>query len=54
MLDDDYYQFDEEKMLLTGEKTGKTYTLGQAVKIRVMAVDLYQKNIDFAIQNTKG
>lgn len=54
MLDDDYYQFDEEKMLLTGEKTGKTYTLGQAVRIRVMAVDLYQKNIDFAIQNTKG
>lgn len=53
MLDDDYYQFDEAEMLLTGEKTGKTYTLGQAVKIRVMAVDLYQKNIDFAIQNTK-
>lgn len=53
MLDDDYYEFDEEKMLLTGEKTGKTYTLGQKVRIRVAAVDLYQKNIDFTIRNTE-
>lgn len=52
-LDDDYYEFDEEKMLLTGEKTQKTYTLGQKVKIRVAAVDLYQKNIDFTIRNTE-
>jgi len=46
-------EFDEEKMLLTGEKTRKTYTLGQKVKIRVAAVDLYQKNIDFTIRNTE-
>ncbi len=49
MLDDDYYLYDEEKMQLTGEETGKIYALGDRVKIRVAAVDLYRRNIDFGI-----
>lgn len=50
-LDDDYYVFDEEKLVLKGEDTGKTYALGQKVTVRVADVDLYQRNIDFVIDD---
>lgn len=52
-LSDDYYLFDEEKRILTGEITGKTYSLGQKVRVRVSDVDLYQRNIDFLIHHAE-
>ncbi len=48
-LDDDYYVFDGENGRLEGEATGRTYALGDKVKVRVVDVDLYQRNIDFVI-----
>ncbi len=52
-LSDDYYLFDEEKRILTGEITGNTYSLGQKVRVRVSDVDLYQRNIDFLIHRAE-
>ena len=52
-LSDDYYLFDEEKRILTGEITGNTYSLGQKVRVRVSDVDLYQRNIDFLIHRSE-
>ncbi len=49
-MEDDYYRFDEENLTLVGEATGKIYALGQKVRVRAVDVDLYQRNIDFAIQ----
>lgn len=49
-LEDDYYKFDEETLTLTGEAAGKTYALGQRVRVRAVDVDLCQRNIDFAIE----
>lgn len=52
-LSDDYYLFDEEKRILTGEITGNTYSLRQKVRVRVSDVDLYQRNIDFLIHRSE-
>ncbi len=49
MLRNDYYQFDSIKHALTGEHTGKRYRLGDTVKIKVVRVDLDQRQIDFVI-----
>lgn len=49
-LMDDYYQFDEEKYCLVGEKTGHTYSLGQPVTVKVSQVDLAAKSIDFILK----
>ncbi|MCD6039416.1 MAG: rnr [Gammaproteobacteria bacterium] len=49
MLRNDYYQFDPVKHALLGERSGKRYRLGDAVKIKVVRVDLDQRQIDFVI-----
>ncbi len=46
-LDDDYYVFDQERMLVYGEHTGKKYKLGDHVTVQVAKVNLELKNIDF-------
>ena len=45
----DYYYFDEEHYCMTGEHTGKTYKLGDKIKVTVAAVDRIIKTIDFVI-----
>lgn len=45
----DYYYFDEEHYCMIGENTGKTYKLGNPIKITVAAVDKLLKTIDFTI-----
>lgn len=46
-LQDDYYQFDSIKHMLIGERTHKRYTLGQLFTVRVIRVDMEQRQIDF-------
>ena len=48
-MDDDHYIYDEDSYLLVGEKTKKTYKLGQPVKIRVEAADKISRTIDFSM-----
>jgi ribonuclease R len=48
-LFDDYYDYDEEKYILIGEHSGRTYGLGQKVKVKVAAVDIVSRTIDFAL-----
>lgn len=48
-LNDDYYIYDEQHMCLIGEKTKKTYRLGDSVKIRVDKVDIDNKEIYFTL-----
>lgn len=48
-LDNDYYQFDATKQRLIGENSGMIYRLGDKVKIRVVAVHLEQKMVDFSL-----
>ena len=46
-LRDDYYVFLEERYELCGEMTGKTYKLGQTIRVQVTGCDRFSKTIDF-------
>lgn len=46
-LADDYYEYDEENYCLRGRMNGKTYTLGDRVKVEVVRADLQKKQLDY-------
>ena len=48
-LANDYYLLDMPKQRLIGENSGMIFRLGDAVKVRVEAVSLEQKQIDFSL-----
>ncbi len=47
--DGEYWQHDEKNYRLIADGSGKTYTLGDAVKVHVARVDVNRSQIDFAI-----
>lgn len=48
-LDDDYYEFDEKNYCLRGRKKKKTYSLGDAITIKVARANIEKKQLDFAL-----
>jgi ribonuclease R len=48
-LKNDYYQFDATGHRLTGERTRKTYQLGDKINVKVVRVDLDEKKIDLEL-----
>ncbi len=46
-LKDDYYSYDEERRILIGEHTGKTYKIGDDLEIAVVRSNLLTRQIDF-------
>jgi len=48
-LKGDYYMLDEDNYQVIGRRTGRCYKLGEAVKIKVKAVDMLKKQIDFEL-----
>lgn len=49
-LRDDYYSFDKDRYCLVGDMTGRTYTMGQRVKVWVENADENTKTVDFKIE----
>ncbi len=49
-LKDDYYHFDKMNHKMKGERTGQSYQLGDKISIRVAAVNLDERKIDFALK----
>lgn len=49
-LTDDYYSFDKDRYCLVGDMTGRTYTMGQRVKVWVENADENTKTVDFKIE----
>ncbi len=47
-LHDDYYQYHEKRYCLVGERTHKTFRIGDEVKVRVDRVDVERRHIDFS------
>jgi len=47
-LGDDFYIFDEKNYRIVGERTRKTYTLGDPVRFKVAAADMVRKTLDYA------
>ena len=48
-LYDDYYQYHEKKYCLIGERTHKTFRIGDEVRVRVDRVDVEKRHIDFGL-----
>lgn len=48
-MEDDYYQFNEKNMTLIGERTGKTFRIGDVVKVKVDHVNITERQIDFVL-----
>ncbi len=48
-LDNDYYHFDPVGHRLSGERSGQVYRLGDQLKIKVAAVNLDERKIDFVL-----
>lgn len=48
-LIDDYYQFVEEQYSLIGERSGKTFRLGDELTVEVLKVDMIMRAIDFVL-----
>ncbi|MEY8370524.1 ribonuclease R [Aerococcaceae bacterium 50-4] len=49
MLKDDYYNFVASHLVMIGERTGKTYRIGDKVTVKVMDVNTDTRDIDFII-----
>jgi ribonuclease R len=48
-LDDDFYEFDETNLCVTGSRTGRRYSLGDAVRVTIARADLLRKQIDMRL-----
>jgi len=51
-LPDDYYHFDPVHQRLSGERSGRSFRLGDSVQVRVMRVDLDERKMDFELVET--
>ncbi|AKA34952.1 ribonuclease R [Flagellimonas lutaonensis] len=52
-IKDDYYTFDEREYAIIGERTGKTYQLGDEVYVMVKDTDLIKRHLDFSLIGKK-
>lgn len=48
-LDNDYYSFDAVRQRLVGESSGNVYCLGDSVEVRLEAVHMEERKIDFTL-----
>jgi ribonuclease R len=46
-LSNDYYKYDPGSQSLVGERTGKMFRLGEAMRVKVQRVDMETRRIDF-------
>ncbi|WP_061237451.1 ribonuclease R [Ectopseudomonas composti] len=50
----DYYHFDPVHHRLSGERSGRSFRLGDSVEVKVMRVDLDERKIDFELSQAKA
>jgi ribonuclease R len=53
-LKNDYYKFDPVRHMLAGERSGKTFNLGDVVQVKVARVDLDERKIDLVMAGAEG
>ena len=49
LVKDDYMNYDEKNFRLIGDRTGKTFTLGDKLQVQVIRADVERRQIDFAL-----
>ncbi len=50
-LTDDFYKLDKKKLSLTGTRSGRVYSFGDVVKVKITKIDLLKREVDFIILN---
>ncbi len=53
-LPSDYYHYDQGKQRLTGERSGRSFNLGDSVRVQVARVDLDEKKVDLELIDVKS
>jgi ribonuclease R len=48
-MNDDTYEFNEERMVFAGKRKKRTFQMGDAVRVRVARADIDQRMIDFEL-----
>ena len=51
-IDDDYYIWDKEKWNVRGRRTGRTFTLGDSVKVRLIKTNAEKMEIDLVMSES--
>ena len=49
-MTDDYYEFDENSRCLYGRRRGKTYKIGDPVRVTLIKADILLRQIDFVLE----
>ncbi len=50
-LGNDYYHFDNVRHVMSGERSGKAYRLGDRLRVKVVRVDMESSKIDFVLDD---
>lgn len=53
-LNDDYYQYDPQRQILMGERKRRVFRVGDTVRVRVISVNMDDKQIDFVLHDSQG
>ena len=48
-LNDDFYEFNEDRMIFFGKRKRRTFKIGQRVKVKVLNANLERRQVDFAL-----
>jgi ribonuclease R len=52
-LGSDYFIYDEARMTLRGRRTGRAFSMGQKVDVRLAAANTVKRQLDFQLQSTE-
>ncbi len=52
-LSNDYYTYDDKSHSLSARRSGKKYSLGDVIEVRVVRVDLDERKIDFEVKDNE-
>ena len=52
LLGDDYFEYDSAHYRLIGRRTKKTFTLGDSVRVKLLAARVEEKELDFSVVHT--
>ena len=52
--ENEYFDFDRDELTLTGRRTGRSFRLGDPVRVKIVSVDLDERSIRFEMDRRSG
>jgi ribonuclease R len=53
-IDDDFYEYDERSYTLAGRHSGRSFRLGDRVRVKVAGANIESREIDFLFVDDEG